>query len=75
MFDKTGRFVKGDQIRGGGLCFQSGAQRSQYRLDCTTFEYICNNWRDGRGDGGGRGGRDPRTGEEGGRRAATTTNG
>ena len=45
--------MKGDQIRGRGLCFQFGAQRSQYRLECTTFDYVYSNCRNGCRDGGG----------------------
>ena len=53
--------MKGYQVRGEGLCFQPGAQKSQFKLWRTTFDdkFYIEFW-DGCGDGGGRGGRDAR---------------
>jgi hypothetical protein len=51
---KVWRFVKGNQIRGRGLCFQPGAQKSQFNLWRTTFDFFYSEFWDGCGGGGGR---------------------
>ncbi len=61
---KVWRFVKGNQIRGRGLCFQPGAQKSQLKLWRTTFDFFFTvSFEMGVGTGrAGRAGRTPRGG-------------
>ena len=74
VFHFITRFEKGNQIRGRGLCFQPGAQKSQFKLWRTTFDdSFTVSFEMGVGTGAGvEGGTHA---QRGGQSAATTTDG
>ena len=68
--------MKSNQVRGKGLCFQPGAQKSQFKLWRTTFDdSFTVSFAMGVGTGAGEEGGTHAQRGEGGRSAATTTDG